>query len=172
MMFQCHLPLHHWVEAFATASYIINMLPSSVLNNVSPFEKLFGTKHDYTMLRAFGSACYPYLRPLGEHKFEPKSLKCVFLGYHTQYKGYRCLHPPTGKVFITIHAVFDESCFPFKEDYKELVPRYESSLLKAWQSATSPACSISSEDQITRALPFPVCREVPEVATAPSPVQQ
>lgn len=40
MMFHSHLPLHLWVEAFSTAIYIINLLPSPVLGNQSPFEKL------------------------------------------------------------------------------------------------------------------------------------
>lgn len=106
MMFQGHLPLQHWVEAFSTASHIINLLPSSVLNNKSSFEVLHKKKPDYNILRVFGSACYPCLRPVGAHKFEPKSLQCVLLGYSNQYKGYRCLYPPTGKVYISRHVVF------------------------------------------------------------------
>lgn len=137
MMFHSHTPLHFWVEAFFTASFLGNILPSSVLENRSPFEVLFSQKPNYSMLRVFGSACYPCLRPLTAHKFDPRSLQCVFLGYNPQYKGYRCLYPPTGRVYISRHVVFDENLFPFKHQYQTLVPRYETSLLKAWQSATS-----------------------------------
>lgn len=122
MMFQCHLPLQFWVEAFATASHLINLLPSVILNNKSPHELLFQTKPDYSSLRVFGSACYPCLRSIQAHKLEPKSLQCVFLGYSSQYKGYRCLYPPTNKVYISRHVIFDEECFPFKDQFKHLVP--------------------------------------------------
>lgn len=87
MMFHSHLPLHYWVEAFATASYISNLLPSAALNSRSPYECLFKTKPDYSSLRAFSAACYPCLEPLQAHKFDPKSFQCVFLGYSSLHKG-------------------------------------------------------------------------------------
>lgn len=40
MMFHSHLPLHLWVEAFSTANHIINLLPSVILKDKSPFEML------------------------------------------------------------------------------------------------------------------------------------
>jgi len=95
MLFHSHTPQKFWVESFFTANYIINLLPSSVLKNVSPSETLFGQKPDSSSLRVFGSACYPCLRPLAQNKFDPRSLQCIFLGYNSQYKGYRYLYPPT-----------------------------------------------------------------------------
>lgn len=99
---------------------------------------MFKKKPSYRALRAFGSACYPCLRALQVHKFDPKSLQCVFVGYSSLHKGYRCLYPPTGKVYITRHAIFDEELYPFREQYKHLVPRYDTSLMKAWQLVTKP----------------------------------
>lgn len=136
MMFDSHLPLHHWVGAFFAAVYVGNHLPSVQSDKPTPFEAIMSQKPDYSHLRVIGSACYPYLRPVADHKMEPRSLQCVFLGYSPQYKGYRCLYPSTGKVYISRHVVFDEEVFPFKEAYKSLVPRYETPLLKAWQKAT------------------------------------
>ncbi|CAL9222155.1 unnamed protein product, partial [Arabidopsis halleri] len=52
-------PMFYWVEAFYTANYIINLLPSSALQNNIPYELLFNKKPEYTALRVFGSACYP-----------------------------------------------------------------------------------------------------------------
>lgn len=99
---------------------------------------MFKKKPSYRALRAFGSACYPCLRALQVHKFDPKSLQCVFVGYSSLHKGYRCLYPPTGKVYITRHAIFYEELYPFREQYKHLVPRYDTSLMKAWQLVTKP----------------------------------
>ena len=172
MMFQCHLPLHLWVEAFSTANHIINLLPSVVLENISPFEKLYKSKPDYEVLRVVGSACFPCLRPIQAHKFEPKSLQCVFMGYSNQYKGYRCLYPPTGKIYISRHVIFDEEVFPFKDNYKHLVPKYETSLLRAWQLATTSVEVPSETEQITRFLTAPptnqVQMEAPEAPIIPS----
>lgn len=85
------------------------------------------------------------------------------MGYSDQYKGYRCLYPPTGKVYISRHTIFDEECFPFKDQYKHLVPLYETPLLKAWQAATSPPVHVQ-EEQITRFLSTPhQTQEAPDI---------
>jgi hypothetical protein len=51
------MPLKFWDEAFSTTAFLINRLPSHVLNYSSPFEKLFGTKPDYNWLKVFSCAC-------------------------------------------------------------------------------------------------------------------
>ena len=45
-----------WDEAFLTAVHIINMLPSRVINNETPVERLLHVKPDYSTLRVFGCA--------------------------------------------------------------------------------------------------------------------
>lgn len=104
----------------------------------------------YTALRVFGCACYPYLRPYAKNKFDPKSLCCVFLGYNDKYKGYRCLYPPTGKVYICRHVLFDERHFPYADQYQVYHTATDSSLLSAWQSnfiKDSPSPIESTHDE-------------------------
>lgn len=136
MLFHSQVPLQYWVESFFTANYLSNLLPAAALNFKTPYQMLHQQEPDYTSLRVFGCACYPCLRPYTAHKFEPRSLQCVFLGYNAAYKGYRCLYPPTGRVYISRHAIFNEDCLPFTEKFKHLVPEYSTPLLKAWQSAS------------------------------------
>lgn len=132
MMFQSKVPHQLWVEAFFTANFLGNLLPSTVLSaHLSPHEKLFGKPPVYTSLRVFGCKCYPYLRPYAKDKFDPKSLLCVFLGYNEKYKGYRCLYPPTGRVFISRYVLFDELEFPFSDVYKDFQSTSESPLFQA-----------------------------------------
>ncbi|KAL5715327.1 hypothetical protein ACHQM5_017160 [Ranunculus cassubicifolius] len=114
MMFNGYVPRRFWVEAFSSAVWLINRLPSRVLDMNSPYEKLYGRVPNYASLRVFGCRCFPYLRDYAKNKFDPRSLPCVFLGYSDQYKGYRCLHPSTGRVYTSRHVVFDESMFPFQ----------------------------------------------------------
>ena len=133
MMFEAHLPHSLWVEALFTANFLTNLVPTSVHDKVStPFEKLNGNAHMYTALRVFGCACYPYLRPYALNKFDPKSLLCVFVGYTEKHKAYRCLHPPTGRVYISRHVLFDEETFPYTDVYKHLLPRAQTPLLATW----------------------------------------
>ncbi|KAE8724984.1 hypothetical protein F3Y22_tig00009024pilonHSYRG00010 [Hibiscus syriacus] len=82
------------------------------LDDKSPFEKLYQVLHDYSDLRIFGCACFPFLRPFNKHKLEFRSQQCVFLGYSSSHKGYKCLDE-NGRIFISRHVVFDEAIFPY-----------------------------------------------------------
>lgn len=46
-------------------------------------------------LKVFSRACFPLLRPYNPHKFDFRSHECVFLGYYTSLKAYKCLSPCT-----------------------------------------------------------------------------
>jgi hypothetical protein len=110
-----HLPLSYWVDAFTTAVYLINRLPTSVLQHQSPYVKLLHKNPDYTFLKVFGCACFPLLRPYNSHKMMYRSKKCIFLGYCSNYKGYRCYDPTSKRTIISRHVVFDENTFPAKD---------------------------------------------------------
>lgn len=133
MLFEAHLPQNLWFEALFTANFLSNLLHTSVHDKtISPFEKINGVALQYTALRVFGCACYRYLRPYAHNKFDPKSLLCVFVGYTEKHKGYRCLHPPKGRVYISRHVLFDEDCFPYTDIYQSFLPQAETPLLSAW----------------------------------------
>jgi hypothetical protein len=109
------MPLKFWDEAFLTATYLINRTPSRVLNFDIPLTHLFQEQPNFSFLRVFGCACWPNLRPYNKHKLQFRSKKCVFLGYSTLHKGYKCLDTSSGCVYISRDVVFDESVFPFAE---------------------------------------------------------
>lgn len=88
-------------------------MPSSVLSHKSPFEVLFHSLSDFSLLKVFGCQCFPWLKPYTAHKLQPRSVACMFLGYHPTIEGYRCLEPITGKIYISKHVLFNETCFPF-----------------------------------------------------------
>lgn len=107
------MPLTYWVEAFSTAVYLINRLPTKVLHQQIPFTKLFHEKPKFDTLRTFGSAFFPCLRPYNAHKLHFRSKLCVFIGYSSNHMGYRCLDVPSGRVYLSRHVVFDKQQFPF-----------------------------------------------------------
>lgn len=74
------LPLSFWDFVFTTAVYLINRLPTT-LNFVVPYTVLFNKSPDYSFLRTFGCACFPFLRPYTTHKLDFRSQECLFMGY-------------------------------------------------------------------------------------------
>jgi hypothetical protein len=73
---------------------------------------LFGSPPSYEHLRVFGCTCYPNSSSTTPHKLSPRSTWCVFLGYSSDHKGYRCLDLSTNRLIISRHVVFDEASFP------------------------------------------------------------
>ena len=58
LLFQSNLPKTFWGEYVMCAAYLINRLPFSSLNNISPYQKLFGIAPNNDHLRTFGCLCF------------------------------------------------------------------------------------------------------------------
>lgn len=112
LLSQASMPLSHWDHAFLTVVYLINRLPTKVLNFVVPYELLHGKQPDYSFLRISGCACFPLLRPYNNHKMDFKTKECTFLGYSPNHKGHKCLSPE-GRIYISKDVMFNEHKFPF-----------------------------------------------------------
>jgi hypothetical protein len=116
LLSHANMPFHYWDDAFSTACYLINRMPTPVLSNRSPFVTLFNCQPNYNFLRVFGCACWPNLRPYNKNKFQPRSIQCLFLGYSPQHKGYKCLHLPTKRLYISRDVIFNEEIFPCQQN--------------------------------------------------------
>eukprot|EP00253_Pinus_taeda_P027307 PITA_27307 len=53
---------------------------------------------------------------LDRKKLDPKALKCIFVGYGTEYKAYKLYNPVTHKVFASRDVIFHEPIEDGKED--------------------------------------------------------
>jgi hypothetical protein len=115
LLFQASLPPVYWADSLHTATYLLNCHPTKTLDGHTPFFALHGTQPSYTHLRVFGCACYPNLSSAAPHKQSPRSSLCVFLGYSSDHKGYRCLNLHYNWIIVSRHVVFDETLFPFSE---------------------------------------------------------
>ena len=112
-MFHACLPVSFGVKAFFFAIFLINLLPSSSLSGKTPYALLFGHKPDYSMLCTFRCLCFSYLRNSSPHKLSLKSVPCVFLGYNTFHKGFRCFDRQTCHVYVSRHVKNFEIVFPY-----------------------------------------------------------
>lgn len=112
LKFQGNLPSKFWGECVKTACYLINRLPSSVLNWKTPYSMLYHTTPSIQHLRVFGCLCYA-TSPHITDKFAPRAIPAVFLGYAPTQKGYVLFSLVTKKFFVNRNVIFHEHIFPF-----------------------------------------------------------
>ena len=111
-------------------------------------------------MRVFGCLCYPNLSATARHKLAPRSTACVFLGYPSSHKGYRCLDLSTRRVIISRHVVFDKSVFPFSSH-----PTHPSQLdfLLSSLSTAPTLASVALSSDVAQPRPSPaVLQELPD----------
>lgn len=85
------LQLCLWIKAFITTIHLMNYPPSSALNLKTPYFALHGSHPDYSSLRAFRSKCFPYMWGTSKHKFDLKTIPCIFVGCSETYQAYKCM---------------------------------------------------------------------------------
>lgn len=112
-MFQGGIPLVFWSECILTATYLINRLPSSVLNGKSPFYMVYGREPSLVHLRSFGCLCFATILK-DTDKFSEKSEKCVLVGYASGKKAYELLSLENRSILYSRDVKFYETVFPFK----------------------------------------------------------
>src|SRR6187401_1996561 len=112
MMSLADLPLSFWGYALETAAFTLNRAPSKSVET-TPYELWFGKKPKLSFLKVWG--CDAYVKKLQPEKLEPKSEKCVFIGYPKETIGYTFYHRSEGKVFVAKNGCFLEKEFLSKE---------------------------------------------------------
>eukprot|EP00253_Pinus_taeda_P024045 PITA_24045 len=110
-----------WAEAVKTASYLVNISPSSALEDKTPQEVWTGKKPSLAHLMVFGCDAYVHVLKERRTKLDSKSQKCIFIGYKDRLKGYKLWNPITRKVLYSQDVVFRE----VKDVFKHEVPSKE-----------------------------------------------
>lgn len=90
--------------------YLINRLPSPLLQNKSPFEKLYNRPPSLDHLRVFDCLCYATVHHT--HKSYPSAKRCIFFGYTTGQKGYKVYDLEIKTFFVSCDVKFREIDFP------------------------------------------------------------
>jgi hypothetical protein len=127
-------------------------------------------------LKIFGCECWPFLRPYKSSKLSFRSICSVFIGYSKNHLGYKCLHIPSGRVYITIHVVFNENNFPFLTSTPNRIsssPQIPSSIFIHSVHSLTPQASGSCHDTPSITLPnSSTSASSPTIAITSSPTLQ
>ena len=123
-----------WGYALEMAAFTLNREPYKSVET-TPYELWFGKKPKLSFLIVWG--CDAYVKRLQPDKLEPKSEKCVFIGYPKETVGCTFYHRSEGKIFVAKNGSFLEKEFLSKEvsgrkvELDEVIvpsPKLESSL--------------------------------------------
>jgi len=114
LLFQSSLPKAYWCYVVTHVVHIINRLPSTVINNVCPYQILYKKPLTYLNLKVFGTLCFASTLECNRTKLDPRARKCVFLGFKTGIKGYVLLDTLSREIFISRNVIFYENVFPYK----------------------------------------------------------
>ena len=99
-----------WAEAVSTAAYIRNRVVSrsASVKGKCPLELWTGRKPTVNHLRVFGCVAYALIPKQLRTKLEPRSIKCIFIGYAETTKAWRLWDCAKEKLIISRDVVFDE----------------------------------------------------------------
>jgi len=108
------VPQRFWGDVILSACYLINRMPSLVLNNKIPHSILFPHEPLHLLsLKVFGSSCFVHNFGPGLDKLSTRSHKCFFLGFTRSQKGYKCFSLSLNRYLIYADVTFIESYFLF-----------------------------------------------------------
>ncbi|RVX00402.1 Retrovirus-related Pol polyprotein from transposon TNT 1-94 [Vitis vinifera] len=111
------IPISYWREAITSVAYLINRVPSSSIDFPTPLQALTNIVVVPTVTNppphVFGCMAFVHLHKHQRTKLTSRALHRVFVGYALHKKGYRCYHPPTRRMFITMDVVFHEDSMYF-----------------------------------------------------------
>ncbi|GJX24935.1 retrotransposon protein, putative, ty1-copia subclass [Tanacetum coccineum] len=109
MMSQTTLPKSFWDYALETAARILNMVPTKKVDKI-PYEVWHGQAPKLSYLKVWGCEALVKRDTLTKpDKLDPRSFRCIFVGYPKETMGYSFYSPSENKVFVARNAEFFEN---------------------------------------------------------------
>ncbi|GJT29852.1 retrotransposon protein, putative, ty1-copia subclass [Tanacetum coccineum] len=106
MMSQTTFPKSFWDYALESAARILNMVPTKKVEK-TPYEVWHGHAPMMSYVKVWGyEALFKRDTLTKPDKLEPRSIKCIFVGYPKETLGYSFYYPPENKVFVARNAEF------------------------------------------------------------------
>ena len=117
-MSQTDLPPSFWGHSLETTVFTLNRVPSKAIEKM-PYEIWTGKKPSLSFLKVWG--CEVYVKQQASDKLAPRSLKCLFVAYPKEMKGYYVYNPTKNKVFVIRNGIFLEREFISKRTSRSKV---------------------------------------------------
>ncbi|GJV43581.1 retrotransposon protein, putative, ty1-copia subclass [Tanacetum coccineum] len=109
MMSQTTLSKSFWDYAIETAARILNMIPTKKVDK-TPYEIWHGKAPKLSYLKVWGCEALVKRDTLTKpDKLDPRSFRCIFVGYPKETMGYSFYNPSENKVFVARNAEFFEN---------------------------------------------------------------
>jgi hypothetical protein len=108
------LSLKFWVETINCKNYIVNRTPTKALKNITPKEAWTKIKLDVSHFGVFGSIAWAHIPDEKRKALQPKSEKCIFVGYFEDVKGYKLLQPHCNEIIIIRDVKFNENILVYE----------------------------------------------------------
>ncbi|KAA3471208.1 Retrovirus-related Pol polyprotein from transposon TNT 1-94 [Gossypium australe] len=108
MLHEKSLSEEFWVEAGNTTIFLLNRLPTRVLEKKTFYEALFEIKPTLENLKVFGCLCFYHVPQVKRDKLGKKSKHGIFVGYSLVSKAYRIYQPQTWKMIVSRDVQFLE----------------------------------------------------------------
>jgi hypothetical protein len=95
---------------------IVIHTPTNNLKNIKLEEDWAKINPDVSHFYVFGSISWAHIPDEKRKALQPKSEKCIFVGYSDDVKGYRLLQPHCNENIIRIDVKFDENILACEPD--------------------------------------------------------
>lgn len=132
MRLHAGFPKTFWADA---AAYLINRGPSVPLGFKIPEEEWQKKEVNLSHLRVFGCVSYVRVKDSDTDKLDPKTKKCIFIGYDSDDMGYRFWDELTKKVVRSRDVTFNENVvykdkFAVDSEFAKEQPEKEKAVLE------------------------------------------
>lgn len=136
--------------------YWINRTPSELLENTTPYQKLYKEEPQYNLFHNFGCLAFDSTLTAHRTKFKPCAKYYIFIGYPPSMKAYKLLDLTTREVFVS-SDVFHENVFPFINTTHPFVndPFYLVVLLRVFDHDHETQNQTSQHSLISNSRPVP-----------------
>lgn len=110
---QASVPNRFWGHCFLSACYLVNLMPSSVLNERIFIEVLTNNEVYIRHLKVFGCLCFA-TNLVFHDKMQDRCTPTMMMNYSVTQKGYKLLNLLAELFFVSRDVVFREHIFSFK----------------------------------------------------------
>jgi hypothetical protein len=111
-----------WGEVIQTTIHVLNQVGSKTHKGVTTYELWIGRKPSTGYFKTFGCMTYACMPKDLRKKFDPKSVKTIFVGYNSNFKVYNLRYPLKKQIIICRGVLFQE----------EDTPKHTTIILNMW----------------------------------------